>query len=61
MKDDLNPEFIFASTDTALLVNTLKEGNVEKLLKRELKKRGLDANGNWIGFKAAEDYWPDAI
>lgn len=54
--DDINPRFIFSTTSTALLVEALR-GNfdLKQLVRRELANRGLNTEGNWVGFdKAAQ-------
>lgn len=54
--DDINPRFIFSTTSTALLVETLRgDFDLKQLVRRELANRGLNAEGNWVGFdKAAQ-------
>jgi hypothetical protein len=54
--DDINPRFIFSTTATALLVEALKgDFDIKQLIRRELANRGLNAEGNWVGFdKAAQ-------
>jgi len=54
ISDDLNPKFIFSSTNTALLVELLKgEIDLMRLVKEQLAQRGVDENGFWVGFKEA--------
>ena len=54
--DDINPRFIFSTTATALLVEALRgDFDLKQLVRRELADRGLNAEGNWVGFdKAAQ-------
>jgi len=53
--DDLNPDFIFNGVFTALLTRIAKgEIDANFYARKELANRGLDLNGNWIGFKAAK-------
>ena len=50
--DELNPQFIFTLTHTELLIKILKgEINMYELAKKEMENRGLDINGNWVGFQ----------
>lgn len=53
--DDLNPNFMFSTTWTDLLSKIAKgEIDANFYARQELCNRGLDLNGNWIGFKAAK-------
>lgn len=54
--DDINPRFIFSTTATALLLEALRgDFDLKQLIRRELANRGLNAEGNWVGFdKAAQ-------
>jgi hypothetical protein len=53
--DDLNPKFIFNTTNTELLVRVLK-GEIDpmRLVKEQLVQRGVDENGFWVGFAEAK-------
>ena len=52
--DDINPRFIFSLTSTALLVEALRgDFDLKQLVRRELANRGLNAEGNWVGFDQA--------
>lgn len=52
--DDINPRFIFSTTSTALLVEALRgDFDLKQLVRRELANRGLNAEGNWVGFEKA--------
>lgn len=54
IRDDENPDFLFSTTWTSLLVKIAKgQVDAERLARIELANRGLDLNGNWIGFAAA--------
>lgn len=50
--DALNPLFTFQQTNQDLLVAMLN-GQLDpmEMIKAELKSRGLDENGKWVGFK----------
>jgi len=51
MNDEVNPDFIFQSTATELLVKAVRgEIDIHELAWQELRSRGLDHNGKWIGF-----------
>ena len=49
--DELNPIYLFRLTHTELLT-AIANGIIDakEVAKQELKMRGLDLNGNWIGF-----------
>jgi hypothetical protein len=50
--DDLNPIFIFSLTANELLSKIAKgEINSQELAKRELENRGMNIDGQWVGFK----------
>lgn len=50
--DDLNPQYLFSLTANDLLVAIMK-GQIDpvELASKELKNRGLNIEGEWIGFK----------
>jgi len=49
MKDELNPELMFQTIATDLLVKAVKgKIDLKKLAQQELKNRGLDNNGKWV-------------
>lgn len=51
--DELNPIYLYHLTATDLLVAILKKQiDPVELANKELKNRGLDENGKWIGFKS---------
>ena len=53
--DELNPKYIFNGISTALLVQALKgEIDLLKLVKNELINRGLNDEGQWVGFENAK-------
>jgi len=55
IKDDENPVLLFSTTWTSLLSQIAKgEIDAQQLARFELANRGLDLEGNWIGFKAAK-------
>lgn len=50
--DELNPKYIFQLVATDLLVAIVKKQiDPVELAHKELKNRGLDLDGIWIGFK----------
>lgn len=50
--DDENPLFLFDQTSTSLLVKILaKEFNIYTLIRHNLRQRGVDDKGRWVGFK----------
>lgn len=50
--DDLNPQYLFSLTANDLLVAIVKgQINPIELAKKELRNRGFDDSGKWIGFK----------
>lgn len=52
LNDDLNPEFIFSTVATDLLVQAVNgKIDLKELAKKTLKNRGLDNQGKWVGFK----------
>ncbi|MBX2976427.1 MAG: hypothetical protein KF721_09850 [Ignavibacteriaceae bacterium] len=55
LPDEFNPIFILSGIDTKLLTKIASaEINLNELAKRELENRGLDIEGKWIGFDAAQ-------
>ena len=55
LSDEQNPVFIFSKTHTELLVKALKgEIDLSKLVKNELINRGLNDEGQWVGFENAK-------
>lgn len=54
LPDELNPQFMFATTHTELLVQALNgEIDLEMLARQEMANRGLGKDGEWVGFDAA--------
>lgn len=53
-RDELNPDFVFQGTATALLLAAVS-GMIDPALlaRQELANRGLDIDGKWVGFDAA--------
>lgn len=50
--DDLNPKYLFQLVASDLLVAILKKQiDPVELARRELRNRGLNDEGCWIGFK----------
>ncbi len=55
MDDDKNPEMMFQTTDTDLLVKAVNcQIDLNALAASELSARGLDDQGKWIGFDKSE-------
>lgn len=55
--DDLNPAFILSGVNNKLISQIIKgEINIIELAKREMEKRGLDFEGNWVGFNNENKY-----
>lgn len=51
LPDELNPICLFSTTATLLLVQIVtSQIDSKKLAEQELQKRGLNNEGNWIGF-----------
>lgn len=49
--DDLNPIYLFHLTATDLLVAIVhNQIDPVELARKELRNRGLDMNGKWVGF-----------
>ena len=52
LRDDKNPEYLFSTTDSELLLKIVqKEIHPRELALKELEKRGLNKEGRWIGFE----------
>ena len=50
--DDLNPRYLFQGIATDLLVAIVNHQiDPNELANTELKNRGLDKTGKWVGFK----------
>jgi len=57
-EDELDPRYLFNMTATQLLTEALKgEFDITYLIKRQLANRGLDRQGNWIGFDKAKELY----
>lgn len=51
LPDELNPRYLFSLTATKLLVQiVINEIDAKQLAKQELQNRGLNSEGNWVGF-----------
>lgn len=56
-----NPLFLFSTTSTNLLVKLLsKEINLTTLIRMQLRERGVNDKGQWIGFEKAMQQMPGA-
>jgi len=55
-RDELNPDFLFQGTATDLLL-AAASGMIDPALlaRRELANRGLDLDGQWVGFDRARE------
>lgn len=54
--DELNPKCVFSGTSNAILVDLVNGGDkVFELLHEALANRGLDLQGNWVGFDVAKE------
>ena len=54
-----NPVFLFSTTSTNLLVKLLgKEFNLATLVRMQLRERGVNDKGQWIGFEKAMQQMP---
>lgn len=60
LKDDENPIYVFSTTWTTLLTKIASgEVDAQHIAKQTLADRGLDCNGQWVGFeKAYEAHFP---
>jgi len=55
VSDDNNPLFAFSTMTNELLTAFAKgKYDIDFFLRNELASRGLNINGQWIGFKAAK-------
>ena len=60
--DDLNPKYLFTGIATVLLAQIAKkEIDPLKLACKELSERGLDLNGNWIGFANSKELFKNYL
>lgn len=51
LPDEENPLLLFANTSTNLLAKMIaKEFNITTLIRMELRKRGVNDKGQWVGF-----------
>lgn len=56
MSDEKNPTYLFSITDVELLVMIANEQiDPVALAKKELANRGLDIDGNWVGFNRTKN------
>ena len=54
LPDEENPLFLFSTTSTNLLARVLaKEFNVHTLIRMQLRDRGVNDKGQWIGFNSS--------
>ncbi len=54
LPDELNPAYLFRTDATELLCKIVNgEIDAVDLAKNELRARGRDANGAWVGFEIA--------
>ena len=58
MRDDENPQFIFTTTNTELLIQIANDKlDAAHLAKNELINRGIGKSGTWSGFTEAAKQW----
>jgi hypothetical protein len=58
---DENPLLLFSTTSTNLLVKLLgKDFNLATLVRMQLRERGVNDKGQWIGFEKAMQQMPGA-
>ena len=58
MEDEKNPQYMFETIDSELLVKALSgEIDMIKLAKNEMASRGLDKSGNQVTFEKAKSIW----
>lgn len=56
LPEEENPLFLFSKTSTNLLAKLLtKEFNIQALVRMQLRERGVDDKGRWVGFKSAAE------
>jgi hypothetical protein len=57
-RDETNPAFLYSQTATVLLL-AIAAGVIDPVeaARRELANRGLDADGEWVGFPEAHRIW----
>ncbi len=61
LSNEENPLFLFSTTSTNLLVKLLgKEFNLATLVRMQLRQRGVNDKGQWIGFEKAMQQMPGA-
>ncbi|WP_214072585.1 hypothetical protein [Mucilaginibacter sp. dw_454] len=59
LPNEENPLFLFSTTSTNLLVKLLgKEFNLATLVRMQLRERGVNDKGQWIGFERAMQQMP---
>ena len=62
LSDDLNPNYLFLGIATVLLTQIVKkEINPLKLACKELINRGLDIDGQWIGFEKSKEIFKEYL
>jgi|TARA_Y100000310_G_scaffold69014_1_gene64360 predicted house-cleaning noncanonical NTP pyrophosphatase (MazG superfamily) len=55
ISDDKNPEYMFNTMDTSLVVGIAnKKIDAVKYAKKQLAGRGFDKRGKWVGFEKAK-------
>ena len=59
LPNEENPLFLFSTTSTNLLAKLLsKEINLTTLIRMQLRERGVNDKGQWIGFEKAMQQMP---
>lgn len=61
LPNEENPLLLFSTTSTNLLVRLLsKDFNLATLVRMQLRERGVNDKGQWIGFEKAMQQMPGA-
>lgn len=62
LPEDENPNYLFTGIATVLLTQVIKkEISPFKLACKELMERGLDINGQWIGFEKSKELFKEYL
>lgn len=56
--DENNPNYILNITPTEVLIKiAIGEIDINQLVQDQLKNRGIDKSGAWVGFKESSKIW----
>ena len=62
IKDELNPDLMLQGIATELLVKAARrEIDLTQLARQELANRGLNQQGQWVGFDQANAIWQHGL